>query len=122
MDSYNDMIRSAALQGLREIKDKRAIPIAMNIAKDNSEPFPKRYSALKILEDRGTNNDTVEKFLIQLLGDQNDKIKQKVIQILGNFKTESALYALKQLEQEELRDSVRRRLIHAIRKIEECLN
>ena len=121
MESYNDMIQTAAFEGLREIKDKRSIPIALKFAKNTYQAFSKRYSALRLVEDIGIGNNTVEQFLIELLNDPDERIKRKVVQILGDFKTRSALSALKQLEKTELSDSVRRRVISSIKKIEQSL-
>jgi hypothetical protein len=44
-----------------------------------------------------------------------------VIQILGNFNSQTALNALIAFEQKELSDSVRRRVLYSIKKIQKAM-
>jgi len=121
-ESYNDMISSAAFEGMRELKDKRCLPIAQRIVQDSKQPFPKRYSALRLIEDVGNGDSAVEHFLISLLSEiTDDRIQRKVIQILGNFNSQTALNALIAFEQKELSDSVRRRVLYSIKKIQKAM-
>ncbi|MBD3288397.1 hypothetical protein GF337_06295 [candidate division KSB1 bacterium] len=118
-DSFNDMVSTAAFECLRELKDKRALPIARSYAADSLAAFYRRYSALRLIEEIGINDPQVEVLLIGLLNDYDEKIKRKVIQILSNFKTPKTLKALKKFDKQELSDGVRRRLRYAIQKIED---
>ncbi len=121
LKSYQDMIQSAAFEGLREIRDPRSLPIALNFITDTAQPFSRRYSALKLIEDIGVNDPGAETSLIYLLDESNDQIVQKVIQMLGEFSSENSLSALKSYAHRDLDDATRRRVQHAIRKIESSL-
>ncbi len=117
-ESFNDMVSTAAFECLRELKDKRALPIAQLYASDSLAVFFRRYSALRLIEEIGIGEPSMERLLIELLYDRDEKIKRKVIQILSNFTSPETLMALKQLNKQELSDGVRRRLHYAIEKIE----
>ncbi len=118
IDSYNDVIRTAAFHSLRQLNDERAIPIALRFAVDQQQDEYIRVNALSILKEIGIGHQEVEPVLIRLLSDKNNYIKKKAIDILGQFKTETSLNALKKLQDEALPDDVRRRLKISIEKIE----
>jgi HEAT repeat protein len=117
-ESFNDMVSTAAFECLRELKDKRALPIAQAYAADSLAFFFRRYSALRLIEEIGIGDPVVEQLLIELLYDHDEKIRRKVIQILSNFTSSKTLNALKEYDKQELSDGVRRRLHYAIEKIE----
>ncbi len=118
MDSYNDIVRTATFHSLRQLKDERAIPIAIRFAADHSQAEYIRVNALSILKEIGTASNEAESLLIKLLSDKNKFIKKKTIDILGQFKTKRSLNALKKLQDEALPDDVRRRLKISIEKIQ----
>lgn len=121
LESHNDVIRTAAFHCLRQLKDERAIPIAIRFAVDQNQVEYIRINALSILKEIGTDHQQVESALISLLLGKNNFVKKKAIDILGQFKTKNSLEALKKLEQEALPDDVRRRLRISIEKIERGL-
>jgi len=121
MESYNNIIQSAAFEGFRVLKDEKSIPFAIQIAENTDLAFSRRYSALRLIEEIGIGNNLVKKSLLSLLNDRDDGIKRKVVQILGDFRSEDVLYALESIEKKELSDSVRRRILHAIKKIEKAI-
>lgn len=116
--SFNDMVSTAAFECLREMKDKRALPIAQTYAADPLTFFFRRYSALRLIEEIGIGDPETEQLLIELLYDHDEKIRRKVIQILSNFTSPKTIKALKALDKKELSDGLRRRLHYAIEKIE----
>lgn len=118
MDSHNDIVRTAAFHSLRQLKDERAIPIAIRFAIDHSQAEYIRIDALSLLKEIGIGHSEIEPVLIKLLSDKNNFIKKKAIDILGQFKTKTSLNALKKLQDEALPDDVRRRLKISIEKIE----
>ncbi len=120
-DSHNDIVRTAAFHSLRQLKDERAIPIAVRFAADLSQADYIRVNALSILKEIGTGHMEAESILIKLLSDKNNFIKKKAIDILGQFKTKTSFNALKKLQDEALPDDVRRRLKISIGKIERGL-
>ena len=121
MDSHNDVIRTAAFHSIRQLKDERAIPIAIPFASDSTQSEYIRANALSILKEIGSGHQEVESLMIKLLSDSNNFIRKKAIDILGLFKTEKSLNALKKLQNEALPDDVRRRLKISIEKIERGL-
>ena len=121
MDSHNDIVRTAAFHSLRQIKDERAVPIAVRFAADLNQADYIRVNALSILKEIGISYPETETVLIKLLADKNNFIKKKAIDILGLFKTRTSLNALKKLQDDALPDDVRRRLKISIDKIERGL-
>ncbi len=121
VDSYNDIIRTAAFHGLRQLKDERVIPIAIRFARDPDQAEYIRINALSILKEINSTDLEVEAITIKLLADKNNFIKKKAIDLLGQFKTKNSLDALKKLQDEALPDDVRRRLKISIEKIERSL-
>ncbi|MBN2013391.1 M1 family metallopeptidase [candidate division KSB1 bacterium] len=115
--TYDNVVQAAAFEGLREIKDERSIPFAMQFATDRSITFNRRYTALRMLEEIGIGDNRVEATLISLLHDHDQTIQNKAIQILGKFPTEKTLTALERLKDTPLSDGARRRVDYAIRKI-----
>ncbi len=121
VDSYNDVIRTAAFHSLGQIKDERSIPIGIRFAGDPNQAEYVRVNALSILKEIGSGHQEVESVLIKLLSDKNNFIKKKAIDILGQFKTTTSLNALKKLQDQSLPDDIRRRLKISIEKIERGL-
>ncbi len=121
MDSHNNIVRSAALHALRQLKDERAVPIAVRFAGDRNQDGDIRFSAINILKEIGNNDPEAEAILIQLLRDPNNFIRKKAVDALGQFRSPKALEALKQLSDEPLTDDMRRRLKISIEKIERHL-
>jgi len=118
VESHYDVIRTAAFHSLGQIRDDRAIPIAMRFAADGNQPSAIRLNALSMMREIGIGNEEVESSMIDLLSDDNYLIKKKAIDMLGSFKTEQSLRALKNLQESTLPDDVRRRLRISIQKIE----
>ncbi len=118
MNSHNDVVRSAAFHSLRQLKDERAIPIALQFAGDRRQAEDIRFNAIAILKEVGSNDPQAEALLIELLNDSNNFIKKKAIDALGQFRSAKALEALKQLANQVLPDDTRRRLKISIEKIE----
>ncbi len=117
MESDKDMVRTAAFEALRIIKDKRSIPFAIQFATNTGTSFRQRYAALRMLEEIGINDPMVEDTLIGLLHDEDQSIQNKAIQVLGRFSSARVVQALKQLKQEPLSDAARRRLEYALQRI-----
>ncbi|MDZ7377681.1 MAG: HEAT repeat domain-containing protein, partial [candidate division KSB1 bacterium] len=118
MESHNQSVRSAALHALRQLKDERAIPIAIRFAADRSQNEDIRLNAISMLKELGGTDPQAEAVIIQLLNDPNNFIKKKAIDALGQFRSSKALAALKQLAEQPLPDDIRRRVKNAIEKIE----
>ncbi len=118
VESHNDVIRTAAFHSLGQIRDDRAIPIALKFANDRNQSSAVRLNSLSMIRELGIGHNEVESSMIDLLADDNNFIKKKAIDILGSFKTEQSLNALKKLQEATLPDDVRRRLRISIEKIE----
>ncbi|MFZ5515838.1 MAG: M1 family aminopeptidase [Candidatus Zhuqueibacterota bacterium] len=118
MDSDDDAIRSAAFHALQQLRDERAVPIAVRFAQDSTQSSYRRFSALSLLNDCGIGNARAEQLLIELLAEDDLHLKKKAITILGSFKTEKALNALQSLQSASLPEDIQRRLRISIQKIE----
>jgi len=121
MDSDDDVIRSAAFHALQQLRDERAVPIAVRFAKDSNQSSYRRFSALSLLNDCGIGNSQAENLLIELLSDEDLSLKKKAITILGSFKTEKSLNALRELQSASLPEDLQRRLRISIQKIERAI-
>ncbi|MDZ7262931.1 MAG: M1 family aminopeptidase [candidate division KSB1 bacterium] len=121
LDSRQDIVRTAAFHCLSRIKDERAIPLVLRFAMDQTQPAATRSNALSVLREVGGGHADVESSMVALLSDRDPLIQKKAIDILGQFKTTTALQALKQLQELSLPDDVRRRLRTSIQKIEQSI-
>lgn len=121
MESHNDVIRSAAFHAMQQLKDERAVPIAIRFAGDVSQTTYRRSSALTIIKECGIGNLQAEALLIGLLTDKDKHIQKRAITILGSFKTEKTLHALQALQDSLLPEDIQRRLRISIQKIERAL-
>ncbi len=119
VESRQDVVRTAAFHCLSRIKDERAIPLVLQFAMSPNLPAVTRSNALSVLREIGAGHAEVEASMIALLSDGDPLIQKKAIDILGQFKTTTALQALKQLQESSLPDDVRRRLRASIQKIEQ---
>lgn len=117
-ESHLDVVRTASFHSLGQIRDDRAIPLALEFATDRNQTSSVRLNALSMVREIGSNHEKVETAMIDLLADDDYFIKKKAIDILGSFKTNQSLNALKQLQESTLPDDVRRRLRISIEKIE----
>lgn len=118
LESHSDVVRTAAFHSLGQIRDDRAIPLALEFAADRNQTSAIRLNALSMIREIGNGHEEVESAMIGLLAEDNYFIKKKAIDILGSFKTNQSLNALKQLQASTLPDDVRRRLRISIEKIE----
>lgn len=121
LKSHHDVIRTAAFHSLGQLRDERAIPIALKFATDSSQSSAVRLNALSVIRELGIGHRDAESCLIELLDDDDYAIKKKAIDILGSFKTKQSLKALQQLQKTTLPDDVRRRLRISIEKIERAI-
>jgi len=117
VDSFNDVIRSAALMGLKELRDPRALKYAIEYSKFD-KPQNLRVAAVTLLSSLGSNNPDVIDHLIMLLKDSNTFIRRTAVRMLGESGNPKALEPLKELQKTEQSTLVKSALKRAIEELE----
>jgi aminopeptidase N len=110
--SYLDVIRSMCLSGMAELRDKRAIPIALAAAK-YGQPVVGRRAAILVLGTFGAEFSDekrhIRETLVELLEDPDFRARIAVVEALRALGDPDAIGALKRAERKDLDGRVRRR-------------
>ncbi len=120
-ESWYEITRDGVFQGFSELKDDRAIPIAIEWSK-YGKPVLARVAAASTLGKLGENKkDEVVDHLISLLGEWEFRIVVAAIQALVDLKETKAIPELEKLSERTTSNAVRRRAKEAIIKLREGL-
>ncbi len=117
-ESYNEVIRTQVFEGLSELKNKGAVPIAMEWSK-YGKPTQVREVAVSTLGKLGEGNSEVLDYLTSLLKDAWFRVRTTAAEALGNLKDDRAVPALQKLIDSELDGRVKRYAREAILRIQE---
>lgn len=115
--SYRDGVRVAALNGMRTLKDKRALPYALKYATDHYVRDA-RTAAIAILEDMGAKHPEAGALLQSCLKDKSQAVRGAAASALGKIGNADALPALKQAISLESFDGVKETMRKSIDLLE----
>ncbi len=117
MNSLREVIRSAALTGLKQLHDSRALRYAMEYSK-LSQPANLRVPAVSLLSALGNHTPEVVDHLITLLKDSNTFVRRIAVRMLGESGNPKALEPLKDLLKTEQSTLVKSALKRALEELE----
>ena len=120
-DSFVDIVRATALDGFAELKDARAVPLAMEYSQYGKHPNARSLAVacLGKLGDlaEGEKKDKIVDRLIELLDDPWLRVKLQAVGALEFMKADRALPALGRLAERDLDGRVQRRAREASARI-----
>ena len=117
-DSHADVIRSMAFEGLSELRDERAIPVALEWTRYGRPPRA-REGAILVLAKLGEGKKEVTEALVDLLDDPWLRVRVRAIGALEELKDVAAIPALEGMIMRELDGRAIRLAREAIIKIRE---
>ncbi len=116
LESWNDIIRLSALEGLMQLQDESLLPTIMKYAAKGYN-WRTRATALRVITDIGRGNEEVFSLLLESAKDEFTLIKIAAITALGNYGDERAVPILEAITKEKTDERVKRAAEEAIRKI-----
>lgn len=120
-ESFNEVIRQGVFQGFSELKEERAIPVAVEWSR-YGKPVQARAAAIAALGKLGDRKkDEVYDHLISLLSEWEFRITLQTIQALLSLKDPRAIPELEKLSDRTWNNNVKRRAKEAIKTIQEGL-
>ena len=121
-ESLNDVIRSNALTGMAELKDERALPIAIEWTR-RGHPSPVRGIATSVLAKLAQLNDRAKEQaydrLVELLNDDWLRVRLNAVAALAEIKDTKALGELNRVTARDLDGRVVRAAREAMARIRE---
>ena len=117
-DSHQDVIRSAALQGLAELHDTRVLPIIESYTA-YGKPNNLRTLAVHLLAVEGAGNEKIFEHLVSLLHDPYIWTRTSAMEALAMLKDKRAIAPLEQAEKDELDGRAKTAARNAISLIKE---
>ena len=121
-ESHNDVIRAMTFEGLGELKDERAVPLALEYCRYGKHPAARNgaISCLgKLAETSEKQKEVIIDTLIDLINDPWLRAQISAISALESIKADKALPHLEQLAESALDGRVRRRSREAMTRIRE---
>ena len=122
MESHNEVIRSQALDGLAEVRDERAVPIALEWT-ERGRPQPARQGAIAALGKMGSLLDNpkseIRERLVDLLEDPWLRVRTSAVSALARLEDDRAIAPLQRLADRDLDGRVVRMTREAINTIRE---
>ncbi len=116
-DSWNDVIRSGALEALTALRPTEAAEVLKKYtARGHSHPL--RMTAVRCLAQVGAGREDVQKHLIGLLQDSYLLVQLTAVRALSQIGDERAVPALKKLTTGDLDGRLKRNAEEAIQKIQ----
>ena len=117
-ESFQDIVRSMALDGMAELKDERALPIAKGWTKLGKSPQARTAALGAFTKLSEGKPDTVE-FVSDLLRDPMLRVRLRAVDALDTLASDKALPELRALESSELDGRVKRRAREVVARIKE---
>jgi aminopeptidase N len=115
-DSWQDVIRVGAIQGLAALKDPRALDIGLKYAAPGNKPNV-RAAAFELLAEIGKSSDRALGALTDALKDGSPVILQSAIRALAQLGDPRAIPALEELAKAESSDGLKKQIDDAINQI-----
>ena len=116
LESWNDVIRSDAVEGLVHLQDENVLPLVMTYCRKGVHART-RITALRMLPDIGRGDDAVLDVLIEATKDEYALVQLAAVVALGNLGDERSVPTLEALMKEKRDERVKRAAEEAIRKI-----
>jgi len=117
-DSFDEVIRAHVFQGFGELRDARALPLALEWSK-YGKPSQVRQAAVAALGKLGEGRHEVVDYLSDLLEDKDLWVRLAAIDALKELKDDRAIPALQRVIDRALDGRERRRAKEAIQKLKE---
>ena len=120
-DSHDEVIRQAALDGLKELRDDRAVDVALEWM-SYGRPNIARAAAVRALEKLGEDNSRVDDALTELLDDQRIPsrfARGAAVGVLRRRKKAEAIPALERVAERDVDERIRRSAREALRALGE---
>ena len=117
-DSFDEVIRAHVFQGFGELRDTRALPLAMEWAK-YGKPSQVRQAAVIALGKLGEGKREILEHLTELLDDKDLWVRLAAIDALKELKDDRAIPALERVIERALDGRERRRTKEVIQKLKE---
>ncbi len=117
-DSYDEVIRAHVFQGFGELRDARALSLAMDWSK-YGKPSQVRQAAVTALGKLWEGKYEVLEYLSDLLDDKDLWVRLAAIDALKELKDDRAIPALERVVERALDGRERRRAKEAIQKLKE---
>ncbi|HME82921.1 MAG TPA: M1 family aminopeptidase [Candidatus Eremiobacteraceae bacterium] len=115
-DSFNDVVRAAALAGFAALGDERAVPIALDWTKYGRSTFARR-AAVSALARLGERRQDVVDAIIGLLDDKQLRVRLAAADALGAMNAVRALPELDRLSGLEVDGRLRSKALESALKI-----
>jgi aminopeptidase N len=120
-ESFNDVIRQGVFQGFGELRDERAISIAVDWSRYGKPPQT-RAAAVGALGKLGDlKKDQVYDHLVSLIPEWEFRVVIQAVQALQTLKDPKAIPELEKLSQQTINNGVRRRAKEAVKALQEGL-
>jgi aminopeptidase N len=117
-ESYRDIVRRSALQALRTLGSRDAIPVALRYARIGNPPDI-RSLALGILRDVGEEDTASRLFVLKLTNDPNATVRKGAIRTLAQWGGDDSVAALQSRKSVEGDEEVRKEIQLAIDQLSE---
>lgn len=104
--SYRDVIVNAAFTAFAQLKEKRAIPLAIKFS-EYGRPVPARDGAIRFLGEGGKGEEKAFERLSELLKDPAWRTRFQVCKAFGKLGDKRAITLLKAVEKEEAIDHIK---------------
>jgi aminopeptidase N len=117
-DSFLNVIRSGAMDGLAQLRDERGLPIAKEWTK-YGKPEQVRSGALMAVAKLGEDKKETVEFLTEFLHDPSFRVRMRVIDALETLDDAKAAGALQEQSHRELDGRPRRRMREAATALRE---
>jgi aminopeptidase N len=118
-ESHDEVIRQAVLDGLKELRDDRAVDVALEWLR-YGRPNMARAAAVRALEKLGENESRVDDALTELLDDQRIAsrfARGAVVNVLRRRKKAEAIPALERAAERDVDERIRRSAREALRAL-----
>ena len=119
-DSYNEVIRRGAMQGLGELGDERAIPVLLAWTEYGKAPYA-RETAIAVLGKLGQGKRPVRNRIVDLLDDKNFHARMAAVDALEALGDAEVIPALQRLATQDIEGRLKGAAAKAIRGITERL-
>lgn len=116
LESWNDIIKSSAVEGLVQLQDESVLDIVMKYCQ-KGHPWRTRATALRLLPEIGRGREDVFSLLVESTKDDFSLIKIAAVFALGVYGDERAVPVLEGIVKQKVDERVKRAAEEAIRKI-----
>jgi aminopeptidase N len=115
-DSFNEVIRRAAMSGLAELGDERAIPVLLRWTEYGKPPYA-REAAIATLGKLGQGKREVRNRIVDLLDDKNFYARLAAVDALEALQDAEAIPTLQRLASQDIEGRLKGAAANAVRAI-----